>query len=337
MTAVTPFAVTPFAVPATAPAATMASISPADVRTLVREQIERHRLSQAAIAKESGISASILSSFLTAKYAGDNDAVAAKLAAWLDRRGTAAGSTIPGQPDWRHSPTAADILLAMEYAHLYRDIAVIYGGAGFGKTVTAQEYQRRNPGNVWIVTADPTSANVAVFLEEVATAVGLRDFPLHPARLRRAIVGRLRDTGGLLIVDEAQHVTKLALEAARGLHDAAGVGLVVQGNARIYDRMYGGGKSAEDFAQIFSRVGKRLALRLPAEGDVQALAEHFGVSGAAERAFLMETSRRHGALRLVVKVLRMAATLAAGAGREIDVTLLRAALIDLHGAASDAA
>ncbi len=302
-----------------------------DVRVAVQDEMARHGITQSAVAKESGVSASILSSWMGAKYQGDNDAVAQKLRAWLALRGTASAVVVPDVPTWRSTPTSEEIWDAMSYAQTFQDIAAVYGGAGFGKTKTAEEYKRRG-SNVWMVTGDPTTANVAVFLEEIALALGLRDFPLHPARLRRAIVGKLKGTRGLLIVDEAQHLSKLALEQARSLHDATGVGLAVLGNARVYDRMYGGGKASEDFAQVFSRVGKRLPLRQPKEGDVRAIADHYGVKGADEVRFLVDCSKRPGALRLVTKVLREAVVLAAGAGSVIDVSLLRASLVDLMGA-----
>lgn len=47
------------------------------------------------------------------------------------------------------------------------------------------------------------------------------------ARLEEELTGRLRDILGLLVVDEAQHLTTKALEGLRSLHDATGTGLAL--------------------------------------------------------------------------------------------------------------
>jgi len=73
------------------------------------------------------------------------------------------------------------------------------------------------------------------------------------------LTGRLRDTHGLLVVNEAQHLTTKALEGLRSLRDATGTGLALVGSDKLYDRLTGGSRSS-DFPQLFSRIGKRVRL-----------------------------------------------------------------------------
>ena len=86
---------------------------------------------------------------------------------------------------------------------------------------------------------------------------------------------RVNGVRGLLIVDEAQHLSLRALETLRALHDATGAGLALMGNAVVYARLTGGRRAAE-FAQLFSRVGKRVRLTQVEEGDRRRSAGSLG-------------------------------------------------------------
>ena len=290
---------------------TIAPINHGDLRERLRRLMADEALSQNTIARGSGISSSALSQFLQGEYSGDNNKVAAALVRWINHR-TASdkiNAIMPVAPGWVDAPTARRIYDALSYAQVAGDIAVIYGGAGLSKTTTIRRYRDQNP-NVWVATATPATASVGVLLEEIALALGLRDFPLHPARLQRAVISKMMDTGGLLIVDEAQHLTKQALEAARSIHDSTTVGLALSGNASVFNRLYGGGDNG--FAQLYSRVGKRVRLVRPLAGDVLAISKSFGVAGAAETKLLEEIARKPGALRMVVKTLRLASVITRG-------------------------
>ena len=77
----------------------------------------------------------------------------------------------------------------------------------------------------------------------------------------RMIVQRLQGTKGLLIIDEAQHLSLLALESLRSIHDATACGLVLMGNESVYANL--SGRRSAEFAHLFSRVGMVLKLENP--------------------------------------------------------------------------
>jgi DNA transposition AAA+ family ATPase len=215
------------------------------------------------------------------------------------------------------------------FAQAAGDLGCIYGGAGLGKTVSLHAYADANP-NCWIVTMSPAHGGVSSALEEIAETIGLRGIPGRAARLQRELINRFRNTGGLLVIDEAQHLNMRSLEAIRAIHDATGIGLVLCGNEAVFGKLTGGSREAV-FAQLFSRLGKRLRLTRPSVGDVEALADYFGVKGSNERRLLTEIAGRPGALRGVVKVLRLASVFAAGKEQTLRLDHLRAAWRDLGG------
>jgi len=217
----------------------------------------------------------------------------------------------------------------LTYAQIAGDISCVYGSAGIGKTKTCERYQRENP-SVWMATMTTSHAGSAACLEEVAISIGMREIPFKAARMFREVCARVRGTRGLLIIDEAQHLSPAALESLRAIHDATGIGLVLAGNEMVYARLTGGARTAK-FAQLYSRVGKRLRITRPLKADVMAIAGAFGITGAKEREACWVISKKGGALRQVVKTLRLAAMIATGNGAQMDIDHIRAAWDDLKG------
>ena len=278
----------------------------------VKQEIKQSKLSQRRAAIEIGVSDSALSQWMAGKYVGSDQALTKKINRWLDLRAkrSSLADRMPPAPEWVETPTATRILGCLSYAQMAADIAVVYGGAGLGKSKAAARYQDLNP-QVWVATMTAGGRSMAGCLERVAVACGLRSVNMRPWRLEAEIVDRIRGTHGLLIVDEAQHLDTRALEALRGLHDQAGIGLALMGNELLYARLTGGRRSAE-FAQLFSRVGKRVRLSQPTEGDVGAILRAWSISGAGERAQALDISRKPGGLRGLTKALRLASMLAEG-------------------------
>ena len=298
----------------------------------IRQEMQQYGLSQALVSRESGVSAARLSQWLAGAYRGDNESVESSLRCWLQSRRERASSLsdIPHAPAWIVTPTAKKVHTALFYAQSTADVSVIYGGAGVGKTCTALKYQSDNP-NVWIATMTPATASLAASFERVAVAVGIREVPTVALRIESAIVEKVRGTGGLLIVDEAQHLSRPALEGIRSLHDATQMGIALLGNESVYAQLTGGARQAH-FAQLFSRIGRRLRLNGPEDGDVDALLDAWKVPGEAKKLCAM-VAKQNGALRGLTKTLRWASLLAKGEEKPFGATHVKVAWNELGGKA----
>lgn len=289
------------------------------------------RLSQATVAREIGISPSAINQWLKGIYAGDNDAIEAKLLIWMvvydERRQS--GAMMPTAPEWVETPTGARIVGALSYAQAAGDIAIIYGGAGLGKSTAIRHYQGISL-NVWHVTMTPASAGVVTALEEICGALGITETG-GAAKLYRAIVRRVRGSRGLLAIDEAQHLSTAALDQIRAIHDATDMGVALVGNQEIYARMTGGNRAAY-LDRLYSRVGKRLALRASVAEDIQALIAAWDIDDASCRKTLIDIARRPGALRTLTKVLRLAGMYALADGKRVSSEFIGRAWRELGGA-----
>lgn len=295
------------------------------LRDQVKNLIHGEGMTQAQIARESGVKAPTLSQWLAGKYQGDNAEVDAKLETWLRVRGEREEQVAswPTAPDFVASPTAQKVFSTLQYAQGAGDMVEVYGAPGVGKTVTARRYRDRNP-NVWIATMAPHAASVVHALEEVAEAVGLRDVNGGARGLARAIRRKIEGTRGLLIIDEAQHLSLGALEEIRSIHDATGTGLALMGSEVLHSRLTGGSRAVH-LAQLFSRIGMRLFVRRPLVGDTTALLDAWGVKDKECRAFMSDIARKAGALRGFTKTLQLASARAAAAGVPMTIAHLQEA------------
>lgn len=308
--------------------------SDADVRTLVRGLMAaegNRRLSQSRIAAEAGISSTTLSQWLNGVYGGDNDAVEAKLTRWAEttQAARAQAATMPDAPGYVDTPTGTRVIGALRYAQIAGDMAVIYGGAGLGKSEAIKRYAQIAP-NVWHATMTRASANVVTSLEVITDTLGLAVIG-GANRLFGAICKRVQGTNGLLVIDEAQHLTEASLDQIRAIHDATGIGIALVGNEQVFARMAGGNRAAY-LDRLYSRIGKRVRLIRSTADDVNALLDGWRVRDAKTRTLLIEVAGKPGALRGMTKVLRLASMYAAADQHALALDDVRAAWGELGGA-----
>lgn len=275
------------------------TINTEQVRLDVSEAIRSGSLAQSAVAREAGISPAALSQFLGETYQGNTATVATKLATWLSsqERRTQLPSELMRQHDFVATAAATKIELALTYTQLAPDFAVVIGEPGAGKTAALRAYQSKG-NNVWLATMSPDTSGKVPMLEELGLAMGMA-LKGGAANMRRQISAKVQRTGGLILVDEAQHLDAKAIETLRSIHDSAGVGLVLCGNPKLL-------QTIARLDQVHSRMGRKVAVGKPVKADVAAVAEQFGLKDKDGLRFLAELGRRPGGLRSVVKTLRLA-------------------------------
>ncbi len=299
------------------------------LRGRLREAQELRSFALSDVAKRAGVAYATLAAWLTGKYAGNNARVAQSVEVWLNSLAdeTSARAALPLLPGFVQTPTAQAILDTLAHAQFVPDLVVVTGGAGVGKTTACRQYQATHP-NVWLLTAEPACASAYAVLEYLCDLLCVDEGA--PNRRSRAVARRITGTQGLVVIDEAQHLTTAALEQLRAVHDKSSVGLALVGNAEVFARLDGGGRKAQ-FAQLFSRVGMRLNRNRPLAADVDALLEAASITGAPQRKLLRMVAAKPGALRGMSKLLRVAQMLAASDGVDMEARHLSEAWERLSG------
>lgn len=245
------------------------------------------------------------------------------------------------EPEWVDTPTSAKITMGLMYAQTTPTITMIFGGAGLGKTYAARRYQeekgnrQNNTGGirprtpaVYMVTAHPGMGTVASALCAINEAMGHSGDAYRNDAMARQILRSL-DPGDLLIIDEAQHLDIKALDQIRHFHDVGGVGVAYLGNEEINTRINGRGKQAAFLGPLSSRVGMKLPIPHPTEGDVLAIVGAWKIEGKKETDYALRIGLSSVGLRGLTQVLRQSALIAKGMNRILDARVMHTAVTNL--------
>ena len=190
---------------------------------LLTEYIENTGLSQAKVAIQLGYSATAISQYLKGTYKGDVEGIDKAVGQLLERY----QSKLKDVPtDFIPTPTAKRILEVCGLAHAMKDIYLVIGEAGLGKSRALQHYAASN-SNAVLLEVDPTFS-AKVLLTELCNVLGL-SAPRNNHAMMTAIIEKLKGSDRLLIIDEAELLTYKPLEILRRIHDKTGVGVVLAG------------------------------------------------------------------------------------------------------------
>jgi DNA transposition AAA+ family ATPase len=305
--------------------------APVDV-TEQREWLNEHKRvtgsSWTQLAAQTGIPPGTISVFAGGKYQGDNDRLARDIARYRQHLNVQRELAMeaPEVPDYFETTTSRQVQSMLSFAHRGR-MVIVSTGPGCGKTKAAHNY-RDAMSNVWMVTMAPSCSGINSMQIEVLAALGERDARGSMQQLSRRIRDRVRNTSGLLIFDEAQHLLDRTIDEIRSWHDETGVGVAFLGNETVLARIEGGHRRAA-FAQLYSRIGMRLIRNLPLHEDARALADAWEVHEGKQVEFIVKKSQQPGGLRTVTMMLELATMVAASERRDRELTHLQEAWAQL--------
>jgi DNA transposition AAA+ family ATPase len=288
-------------------------------------------LSKSEVARRADIPMGTFSPWYDGKYNGNIAAVTARVKKWIDaaeERVRVAREV--REPGFVMTRTASEVIDTLIYAQALPEMCVITLGAGMGKTKTAQHFCETRP-HAYLATMRPTTKRIYGMLVEISTALNI-PFEYHTPRVDRAIGERLKRNGKqtLLIVDEAQNLEDDAVNQLRYYMDEYGCGIALLGNEELYGR-WGSSTAKPAYAQLHSRMGKRLKRLQPLQADIDALVAAWNIEDKEVAAFARALGRKPGALRQVTKTLTLAHMIAAGANQPLCIEHMRTAWINRGG------
>ncbi|ECB7413328.1 AAA family ATPase [Salmonella enterica] len=224
-----------------------------NVITQLKDVMDTHGYSQGQVARAIGRSVTAMNLYVQGKYNGDIADMEERIGNFI-RRVREKQNALRIDERFVSTPTARKGLEVLAYAHQECEICVLFGAAGLGKTMTLKEYARRDDAVIFI-EADP-GYTARTLLEELCGRLKQnKNGNIHT--LIDLCVEKLKGTGRLLIIDEAELLPYRALEVIRRLHDKAGIGVVMAGMPRLITNLKG---KRGEFAQLYSRVALALDL-----------------------------------------------------------------------------
>lgn len=298
------------------------------------EQVKKYLadtgITQAKLAKETGINSGALSAYLNESYKGNSAEIEAKLTAYFNRQEAKVREFVEAPP-FIETATAKQIFKTLEFAQIANCMATIYGASGVGKTKAIQQFANRY-ANVWLVTASPSRSSLSEILYEIALELNINDAPRRKGMLARLIARKIKGTEGLLIIDEADHLPYEALEELRIMQEEANIGLVLVGNDKVYTRMKGGISPHHEYARLWSRIAKNTSIQKTKQADTKAVAKAWGLAEDQEALKVMQAiTETGGGLRILTQTLRLAGMVAKGSNSIIHADLITQARAELLG------
>lgn len=297
------------------------------VRARIRRIIEGEGLSQARIADKSGVSPATVSAFLLGNYAGDNLRIARELAKWADGRATRAALEPVRERlrQFAETPVARRVLDALAFGKA-GEMVMVCGGSGVGKTTAARRFQDTHT-NVWICQITPSMRSVPATLRAIGAAIGLHGMPRDGSAVMNAICQRVERAAGLLVLDEAQHLTDDGFEQVQALWDRGHVGVAFVGHAELALRI-------RRLEHVAGRVSVSVSEPRAGADDVRALLRSAGIEDPRSFALLGKSLGKKG-LRPIVHTVRDALYLAAADGASaIEFDHIECAWTHLSGRAA---
>jgi DNA transposition AAA+ family ATPase len=279
--------------------------------------------SEKQIARMIARSTALVSQYINKIYVGDIQEIEKDVASLLRR-----------EEDFEHpleekkfcsTFNARLIWEVLQFCDEHHTMGVAVQPSGSGKTATCNEYKRQNRATV-LITADLTRRSISGVLGMIAKKLGSTPRPATNDVLLDTIIERLRDSGRLVIIDEAHLLRWENFEVIRNIHDVAGVGIVYVGQERLYDQMKGDNRRGYLFDQIYGRITiKRDRFKIERE-DVKMLVE--ALRPGLDKAcidFLFEIAQMKKKLRNVTNTLNLAESMHRLSGKPWELDLLREA------------
>jgi DNA transposition AAA+ family ATPase len=216
------------------------------------------------------------------------------------------------KPGFVRTPTSDRITNVFRLCQEFGDLGAVAGEPGVGKTASAREYALSTHG-VRMVTMTPATSALVPCLVQIAQKIAGFAPNTGARSVRRVIVGKLADImeKPLLILDEAQHLSDEAVEEIRSIYDESGAGIVFVGNRGLVTRWEAKpGAKRDTWAQLTSRLGPRIDISMPTREDIEAICDEHRIIGRKPREFLQARAKGPGGVRVVSKLIAVAAKLA---------------------------
>lgn len=164
-----------------------------------------------------------------------------------------------------------------------REMGVIYGNAGTGKTVAAKRFIATRPEAVIIETVPGMSTKS--LLTKILDQQGSKNAIGTVEQLLDMAVENFKKSEQFLLIDEAENLTTKSLEAIRRIHDFSNVPALLIGTYSLIQNLKG---RQGELLQLYSRISNKWEMKGLNDNDRTAL---FGGLGQHIRRFTSDIRR----------------------------------------------
>lgn len=204
------------------------------VATALADFLEHAALSQTAAAKTLGVSASVVSQFLSGTYKGDLEKLTRRINRWLEREGRKRQVRV--DLPYVRTRVAQHMRRIVTLAIEHGKMAAIVSPAGSGKTKLMKLLAEDTNGLYIYCDGRMTAAHMDQKLALAAKAVAASAMR-GASKFRDATIAKLKDTERPIFVDEAHLLKPQIFADLRSIYDQTGCPIIFTGAYEILGRV----------------------------------------------------------------------------------------------------
>ena len=291
-------------------------MTPTSIR--LKKMLELKQCTISGVARSLDLSPTTLHLWLNDKYKGNVGKINKAVEQYMERELLREENVnIP----FVETSVAQDIFEIANTCHVEGEIGVCCGCAGVGKTYAVKMYALEHSDVILIET--DFGYTPKVLFSEIHKTLGFEGTgALHNMVID--IVDKLKNSGRLIIVDEAENLPYRALELLRRIYDKARVGILLIGMPKLLKNLQG---DKGQYTQLYSRVGVLAELQPIADNDIVAITSK--VTPNSVSIYPKLSAFCGGNTRVLTKLLVRASRIAKLNNTDIDEDVLNAALSQL--------
>jgi hypothetical protein len=291
-----------------------------ELRRYFKTLVKDRGATVSGIARQVNASHTAISLFLKGEKAGKH--LVAKLAELKERWEAEVrlqDNAVPREyrrtvPDFIMTEDARQVLAVCDLCQAEREVGVVVGPAGTGKTTALLRFCELNPDAAYV--RGDVSMTAKELLHEVGDRLGADVGQGSLRSVMRKISARLRERPSLLIIDEADLLVSFTvrkIELLRTIYDEAKMGLVLCGMPRLAGYLLRGPTMKENLAQFYSRVAYAAKLTGLSRREAEEILKDYDMTEAARKMLVNRAlDAKRGGLRRFVKLLGRCLDLADG-------------------------
>ncbi len=224
---------------------------------------------QTQVAASIGVSVSALNSFIKGSYKGNNERIAKAITYFLDKQKEAGEETGRFKKDFDFVETEVynNVLRSVNLAEYRGEIRVITGASGVGKTVSLNQIKADRDSSMILVKCYPAIRKNR-FLKKLCQSAGIDAVGTYDDMFEE-LCDRLNDTGRIIAIDEAEHLTIDSIDAVRRINDFTGCGVVFVGLPKFYNAL---SRRQADYAYVYNRTAMPMKLKKNKATDLASMA-----------------------------------------------------------------
>lgn len=286
----------------------------------VKSYLETSGTDQTTLAKRVGKSSASISLYLKQKYEGNVEALENDLRKHLKLVAAKKKHKIL-RLSFEKTSVARDILKVAEVCQYNGELGLCYGASGLGKT-TALEYLKKEGSGIILVDPDENATPRAI-LKQIADGLKIEVYDMLLEDFIANIIKRLKKSGYLIVVDEAENLKADVFRTLRKIHDRCEgtCGLLFIGTERLYGDL---AKRKGEFDYVLNRVSFMYQLKHLNLEDVTLLVKQV-FPKATEDIFKLFSKYTGNNARVLFNTLRRSMDIINNNNTELNEDVIREA------------